>query len=79
MVAHLTKWGNSVGVRLPKVFLEDVGLRDGSTVEVAVENGRIVITPCAQRPCLGDLIDGITKDNLHAAVDEGASVGREVW
>ncbi len=37
MAVTLQKWGNSVGVRLPKPMLEQVGLKEGAQVDVLVE------------------------------------------
>ena len=41
MHANLIRIGNSWGIRIPKPFLEQAGL--GSTVELLVEKGRLVI------------------------------------
>jgi antitoxin MazE len=43
MKARLVNIGNSRGVRLPKVLIEEVGLRD--EVELRVQAGAIVILP----------------------------------
>ncbi len=40
---NIVRIGNSRGVRIPKALLEDCGL--GRTVELEVENGRLVIRP----------------------------------
>lgn len=39
MRAKIAKWGNSLGVRLPKAAAEAVGLKVGSDVDVVVEGG----------------------------------------
>lgn len=36
VVAKAKKWGNSIGVILPKDVIEKVGIRDGSEVELLV-------------------------------------------
>jgi antitoxin MazE len=41
--ARLVKIGNSRGVRIPKIWLDQLELRD--EVEMAVESGHIVIRP----------------------------------
>ena len=33
MTVTLHRWGNSVGLRFPKPFLEQLGLGEGSTVD----------------------------------------------
>ncbi len=46
MKARLVRIGNSRGVRLPKAFIEQVGL-DGE-IEIQVEAERIVISPASR-------------------------------
>jgi len=73
------KWGNSLAVRIPKGIAEGSGLSEGDTVEIANEGDRIVITPSKiRRYSLTELLDGITKKNLHSEVDTGKPVGREL-
>jgi antitoxin ChpS len=42
---NLRKIGGSVVLTLPPAILETLGLREGSTVGVAVDSGRLVIYP----------------------------------
>src|SRR5574341_74241 len=39
---QLSKWGNSLGLRLPKSVAREVQLGEGDTVQVSVDNGTIV-------------------------------------
>ncbi len=48
MRSRISKWGNSLGVRIPRSFAEEAGLRDGTLVEVTVEDGRVVIEQSLQ-------------------------------
>jgi antitoxin MazE len=78
MNATVQKWGNSLALRIPSSVAKDIELRQGSTVELAVENGRMIVKPSKKRrPALADLLKGVTKDNLHAEQDWGAPIGRE--
>ncbi|KFI49567.1 AbrB/MazE/SpoVT family DNA-binding domain-containing protein [Bifidobacterium biavatii] len=43
--ATVNKWGNALGVRIPKDIRERMGLHDGSQVDIDVDDDRIVITP----------------------------------
>jgi antitoxin MazE len=72
----LQKWGNSVGVRLPKPMLEQVGLREGSPVDVVVEGDHLVIR--RKRLKLGDLLADCKPENRPNPIDWGPDVGREV-
>ncbi len=50
MRANIVRIGNSRGIRIPKALLEQCRL--GSTVDLDVENGNLVIRP-AEMPRLG--------------------------
>jgi antitoxin MazE len=80
MITKVQKWGNSLAVRIPRSVAQDTALSSGKAVDVAVQDGRIVIVPAPQRRfCLDDLLKGITARNRHAEIATGAAVGREVW
>lgn len=80
MSVTLHRWGNSVGLRLPKPLLEQLGLGEGSKVDVKVEAGRLVIEPVRRkRLTMAELLEGITPDDRPELVDWGPPVGREVW
>jgi len=79
MRTKVRKWGNSLGVRIPKAFAEEAAVREGSAVDVSVAEGRIVVTPvAARRYTLETLLAGVTTENRHAAVATGRPRGREV-
>jgi antitoxin MazE len=44
-VLNLEKWGDNLGVRLPVTIAKAAHLHVNQRVKVAVENGRVVITP----------------------------------
>lgn len=48
MHINVVKIGNSRGIRIPKPMLEQAGIADA--VEIAVEAGRLVISPAKSRP-----------------------------
>jgi antitoxin MazE len=80
MRTKVQKWGNSLGVRIPKAFAEEAAVTEGSAVEVSVSEGRIVVTPvAARRYTLETLLAGVTTKNRHAEVASGRPRGREVW
>jgi antitoxin MazE len=72
------KWGNSAAVRIPAAVMEAIPLELDELVDVREESGRIVIEPVRQND-INALIKGITRENLHQAVDFGSAVGKEVW
>ena len=76
-VAQVQKWGNSLGIRIPKALAVKAGLVEGTEIEIDVEDGQLVIKPKAQT--LEKLLSQVTPDNLHAEVQTGEHTGREVW
>ena len=78
MIASVQKWGNSLGLRIPKPTAQSLGIEPGSRVKIVVHKGRLVITP-AVRYALDDLLKGITPKNRHGETETGKRVGREVW
>jgi antitoxin MazE len=80
MRAKIQRWGNSLGVRLPKKLAEDVRVAEGSLVELSVDRGRVVLSPVVESSYnLDELVAKITPRNRHASVEWGTPQGREVW
>jgi antitoxin MazE len=80
MRVQVQKWGNSLALRIPKPFAEDVGVSEGTVVNVSVSKGRLVAAPLTPRPVrLDQLLRRVTKQNLHGETATGPGVGREVW
>lgn len=80
MQTRVQKWGNSLGLRIPKAFADQAGVEAGSEVDLTLEGGELIIRPRRLPKCdLAALLRGITDDNLHDEIQTGPSVGREVW
>lgn len=80
MRTHVQRWGNSLAVRIPKSFAEEVGLERGSPVELRLDQGRLVVEPSGPpAPRLEDLLRGVRKSNLHGEIDSGPAQGKEAW
>lgn len=45
----IKKWGNGVGILLPKVILDMLSIRADDSVEIAVNNQSIVISPVRKK------------------------------
>jgi antitoxin MazE len=80
MQTTIQKWGNSLAVRIPKAFVKEARVAYGTTVDLSVDDGKIVIDPRPEPDYrLEDLLKGVTKRNRHEEVETGAPVGQEVW
>jgi antitoxin MazE len=78
MNTRVQKWGNSLALRIPKAYAEQLGLSPNSPVKMSLEGERLVIEP-AHRLTLSDLLAEITPENLHDETDWGGPVGKEAW
>ena len=78
MQVQVSKWGNSLGVRLPKELATRLGISEGSRVEMSAEPDRIVISVARPVYSLEELLVGMTPEAMHEAFDWGVDVGREV-
>jgi len=80
MKTKIQRWGNSLGLPIPKSFAEEARVQAGSTVELTVEGGALVVRRArALEYDLRSLGKGINAKNLHEAVETGPHVGREAW
>ena len=80
MKTRVQKWGNSLALRIPKSFADEVGLQKETSVEVSLTDGKIVVTRLTKpKPILEELLAKVTEDNLHYEVDTGSAVGNETW
>lgn len=76
---QVSKWGNSLGVRLPKSVAREVQLGEGDTVQLSVDHGAIVIRPSRRAYSLDELVGRITTKNRHGESDWGGPLGDEAW
>lgn len=75
---RVQKWGNSLGVRIPKKLAKQLAIFDGSYVELKIKNNEIVIIPLETEPTLEELLAQINDDNRHSEIDFGISQGDEL-
>ena len=53
MQAQIGRWGNSLALRIPKQLADALAIGEGTTVEIAVEDGRLVLVPSPARADAG--------------------------
>jgi len=65
---RVQKWGNSLAVRIPKSFADDMDLGNNSAVTMSLEEGAVVIKPDRDKSFDHEaLLSGVTDENIHAA------------
>lgn len=80
MHTKIQRWGNSLGLRIPRSFALEADLEAGSTVDLALENGDLIARPVRRTTYeLASLVRGINAKNIHEAVETDAPAGREAW
>ena len=72
----ISRWGNSLGLRIPEAAMQEADLAEGDRVRVSVEEGRLTIDKM-QRLDIEELVARITPENRHGAL-ETTMIGIEV-
>ena len=68
---QVAKWGNSLGVRLPRDVAARAGLKAGARVEIdATRDGRIVISHSRRRFTLQELLKEMKPSRQHQLEDD---------
>jgi antitoxin MazE len=79
MSTTVQKWGNSLGIRIPKSVAEQVSLRAGTSVEFNTSDGILTIRPKRRRKyTLAQLLAKAKGPSPHRGLDRVAAVGREL-
>ena len=81
----LNKWGNSLGLRIPRELVESFKFQPGSRINITADDNKIVIKPSTNIEVLfesyyGKTMSSITRDDIGVLeeVDWGNDVGGEI-
>lgn len=77
MTTHISQWGNSLGIRLPKFLGEKLNLKKGMEVSLYEEDGKIIIEK--KRHYSLDALLSIKKTCPYKEIDTGSRTGNEEW
>ncbi|MDY6990527.1 MAG: AbrB/MazE/SpoVT family DNA-binding domain-containing protein [Thermodesulfobacteriota bacterium] len=79
MELQIGKWGNSLGIRLPKHVLEALRLGAKDKVSCAVEDGKLILEPVSyqKKYTLEELLAQVQEPSEE--VSWGKPEGEEVW
>ncbi len=77
MQVQLSKWGNSLGLRLPRALAQQIGVSEGQKVNIVAEGARLIIEPAPPAFALQDLLVNMTPEAMREAFDWGEDAGRE--
>jgi len=77
---QIQKWGNSLALRIPKSFADEMGLKQNSSVQLIIKEGVLVIAPDTESMwTLEELLSQVTEDNIHHEWETGPAKGEEIW
>ena len=80
MISRIQKWGNSLAVRIPKVFADEINLVENASIRMMLKDGALVITPNDEPQwTLEKLLAEVTEENIHAEWEIGGPTGKETW
>ena len=79
MTTTVQKWGNSLGVRIPKNIVDTMGLSAGGGVSIVLKNGQMVIEPKNKLLDLKKAMKNYKPETYHKEVDWGKPIGNEIW
>jgi antitoxin MazE len=77
MRTRIGKWGKSLAVRVPGPHAKDLGLSEGTELEVTVMGDGLLLLRPKKAYVLEELVAQITEENRHGETDWGLAVGRE--
>jgi antitoxin MazE len=88
MQATIQKWGNSQGIRIPRAFLDALGMKENDIVELSRVDNDIVVTKVEKKrynnlserleAFYGKPIDEIYVES-ETEINTGNPVGGEIW
>lgn len=80
MLVQIQKWGKSLAIRIPQSFARQTNIDQGSFVDLSLIEGALVARPVQEQEySLETLLAHITEENIHAEINPGDPMGKEVW
>ena len=79
MRVQVGRWGHNLAIRIPGPYAKDLGLKEGTELDVSLTEGALVLRARPKQYTLEALVNGITSENRYEETDWGTAVGRESW
>lgn len=80
MTTTIQKWGNSQGIRIPKMILDAVNWSENEQIMIVVDNGKIIMEKAkARRKNIKELFENYNEEYEPAEIDWGEPKGGEIW
>jgi len=75
----ITKWGNSLGIRLPRTIVQQFGWQEGEKITITVKDEELILSLARPKYTLEELLKDAQPENQHSEIDWGDAQGEEVW
>lgn len=81
MTTTIQKWGNSHGVRIPKILLDTVNWNENEQIVILVEDNKIIMEKAKKqkRKNIKELFADFKGEYEPIEVDWGNPEGKEIW
>lgn len=80
MIRRIQKWGNSLAVRIPKAFADEMKLAENASIRMMLEDGALIIKPDDESKWkLEKMLAEVTEENIHGKWETGEPSGKEPW
>ena len=80
MITTIQKWGNSQGIRIPKIILDMVNWSGNEKIELEVDDGKIIIEKAKEkRKNIKELFENYEGEYEPIDIDWGEPEGEEIW
>lgn len=80
MITSIQKWGNSQGVRIPKMLLDSVKWSENEKVTITVYDGKLIIEKAKkEKESIMELFENYEEEYTPEEIDWGKPEGKEVW
>ncbi len=80
MITSIQKWGNSQGIRIPKILLDTVKWSKDEQITIVVDNGKLVIEKAKEkRKNIKELFADYKEEYTPTEIDWGKPEGKEIW
>ncbi len=80
MQTKIQKWGNSNGIRLPKIILDALNLSNNDELDIVIKDNNIVLskTTTKRHVSLAERLEGNKTEYKFEEWDTGSTIGKEV-
>lgn len=79
MNARIGKWGNSLGIRLPKYIVDTLNLEVNTSLSIAVDDGKIVMEVVSEQDLTIEDLLAQVNEPPEAELSWGKPEGEEIW